>query len=859
MENEKLKLFISYSHTDEQLVSEFIKHIAPLKANNLIDEWYDRKIIAGQEFQDTIDNNLDSGNILCLFISANFLSSPSCLAEKNRAIGLRKKKGVPVVPIVLSECGWLDVSDISVLLALPPDGKAISKYSDINTGWYEVYKGLKDIIEEENKIRKLKITNSISEFLKNTDLFTKAHSQKREVYLDDIFVYPEFEKYDDLRDYEKRVSSESVILNFSDYSKILISGEDQSGKTTLCKKLFTELRKKNYVPIYVANKINQYQMPIETKIKKAFDEQYKDISFTEISKKRLVPIIDDFHYTKKKENYINDLKEYANQVLIVDDIFSLNISDEKIIESYKQFKIKQFSPTLRNCLIKNWINLNENTTVSGCRDNEIYKEIDNRTELVNTTLGKVLNSGIMPAYPFFILSIISTYETFEKHLDQEITSQGYCYQALIYLYLKKQGVKNDDIDTYINFLSEFAFYIYNKNKQELTMDEFNLFMQYYINKYNFPLDKDTLLTNLQNTKIINVDSCYNYSFNYSYLYYFFVAKYIAEHREENIKIIDSIINNLHKNENAYIAIFISHHTKNAYILDEIILNAWSLFDKYKPATLSKEELGFFDDNMDNIVKAVLPPKNYSPEKIRADRLRKQDLIEQSNEKNNDVYDDEDKENILVKDLRRSVKTVEVMGKIIKNRAGSLEKDKLESVFEEAMNVHLRILSSFFELIKEEKQRNEIVDYIKIRLDKIIKDAPHMLSPEQLEKKATTIFWNTNFFVVYSIINKIIQSLGSDKLQPIIDKVCNNINTPAAEIVKQGITMWYSKNMKIDDIANKIEEDGFSETAKRVIKFLIVNHCTMHTIGYRERQKVENRFKISSHKLLNANVSKQSEA
>jgi len=51
--------------------------------------------------------------------------------------------------------------------------------------------------------------------------------------------------------------------------------------------------------------------------------------------------------------------------------------------------------------------------------------------------------------------------------------------------------------------------------------------------------------------------------------------------------------NLHKDENAYIAIFISHHSKNAYILDEIILNAQCLFDKYKSATLSKEELSFF--------------------------------------------------------------------------------------------------------------------------------------------------------------------------------------------------------------------------------------------------------------------------
>ena len=48
----KLKLFISYSHRDEEpYVEEFKKHIAPLKENGLIEEWYDRKILPGEDYQ----------------------------------------------------------------------------------------------------------------------------------------------------------------------------------------------------------------------------------------------------------------------------------------------------------------------------------------------------------------------------------------------------------------------------------------------------------------------------------------------------------------------------------------------------------------------------------------------------------------------------------------------------------------------------------------------------------------------------------------------------------------------------------------------------------------------------------------
>ena len=52
------------------------------------------------------------------------------------------------------------------------------------------------------------------------------------------------------------------------------------------------------------------------------------------------------------------------------------------------------------------------------------------------------------------------------------------------------------------------------------------------------------------------------------------------------------MNNLHVNENAYIAVFISHHSKNIGILDIVERNVRCLFDKYEPATLIKDEVKF---------------------------------------------------------------------------------------------------------------------------------------------------------------------------------------------------------------------------------------------------------------------------
>ena len=845
-EFEKLKHFISYSHHDEDRIDEFRKHIAPLKNNGLISEWYDRKITAGQDFRKSIDNNLADADIICLFISPNFLFSPACMEEKADAIELKRKKGISVIPIILSDCGWQDDPDISPLLALPTDGKPISNFEDSDAAWNDVYKGLKSVIQKENIIRQLKISDQFTSFLQSTELLTKAHSQKEEVLLDHIFVYPELAKYDSLREYEKKESSEKLLEGFYDYPKILIAGEDQSGKTSLCKKFYTELRQKNFVPIYLSDKKDNFRGRIENKISKAFKEQYGNgITLEEIDSDRVVPLIDDFHFARHKEKLIQALTPYHYQIVVVDDIFSLNFRDENLTKTFKYFKIEEFIPSLRNALIKKWVRLTDSDYTALQNENTIYQNIDRTTELVDSALGKSIGSGIMPAYPFFIFTVINTYETFTKPLDQEITSQGHCYQALIYIYLRKEGVKNDDIDTYVNFLTELAFYLYEGKKYELSVNGFDAFISSYKDKYNLPIEKETLLSNLQKTNIFSPDGFYNYSFCYSYLYFFFVAKYLAEHLDDNKETISSIINNLHKNENAYIAVFISHHSKNIFILKEIISIASSQFGKHKPLTLTRDELNFFDEQAEVIAQAVLPEAGDMPEQNREQDLIAQDQLEQLNE-NEDINNEDDE---LIRELRRSVKTVEVMGMIIKNRAGSLEKDKLESVFEAGMKVHLRVLQSFIEFVKKEENQQDTVEFISSRLQLIEKDKGRTLSHSRLEKISKIIFWNMNFFIVYGVIDKIIHSLGSDKLTKIIETVCNRENTPAAFLVKHGILMWYKKNLQLDDITSTIKSNDFSEIARNIINHRIVDHCRIHSVSYQEKQKIEQRLNIPRQKLL----------
>jgi len=84
---------------------------------------------------------------------------------------------------------------------------------------------------------------------------------------------------------------------------------------------------------------------------------------------------------------------------------------------------------------------------------------------------------------------------------------------------------------------------------------------------------------------------------------------------------------------------------------------------------------------------------------------------------------------------------------------------------------------------------------------------------------------------------------------IVENIYEKINTPASFLVKQEISMWYLKNFKIDEIIKRTEQKDFSNIAERVMKFMIVDYCSLHPIYYKDRQKIESKLGIPSRELL----------
>lgn len=831
-----LKLLISYSHPDRHYVDDFMKHTSLLQDQGIIDRWFDKDICAGDDFWDRIEEHLKDRDIICCFLSANYINSNACKKELQEALQLRTSKGVVVLPIILSPCAWLDLKDVSRILAVPTDGKPISGYDNQDEAWLHIYSELKKIAENISGIKDLSFSEDHITFLEDASLLTKAHGSKNELKMSDIYIHPDLEKKN-INGKNTSISFEDLANGFQTGDRIAIVGEDQSGKTTLAKVLVRSLKDKGFIPVYIIDEQSILQGNLSNRIAAAFKEQYQ--TSDEIDKydaSRIVPIIDDFHKAKNKERVIERLSSYKQLVIIVDTIFDIDLLQEKTIVGFDRYTIKQLKPSLRNALIRKWVNVSEASDYDPEFINSEYMQIDERMSAIDSALGKVLGKNIMPAYPFFILTLLSNYDSINKPLNEEITSQGYCYQALIVLFLAKQGVNNENLDSYINFLTEFAHIRY-AHKMPLSQESFIAFYNDYVTEYNLAEKKEILLKKLKASGMLHVSSLGNYDFNYPYLYYFFAGKYFAEHlddREEENKVplqeLDVILDNLHKNENAYIAIFMVHHSKDKSLIDKILARADQLFKLFPPATMSIDEMAFF--RLESTKQAVLSPAS-SPNEARKEELRRRDIVEEQ-QKNVDIEDDEEIASELSLELRRSVKTVEVIGRILKNRSGSLKSTQLKEIFEKGMNVHLRLIKSFLVLVEKMIQLPDYCSFIK---DRLLEDNPK-LKIEAAEEKAEKIFWSINFGFIVGMINVISTSLGSKNNVGISDAVCSEDITPIKFLIKQEISMMHTKNIRLDEIKD-IDAINMPQVTKQVLAFYIVHFCKYNRISDQDRQALEN--------------------
>jgi len=805
-----------------------------MRNDGLIEEWCDRKIAPGQEWENEIDKNLESATVILLLISSDFLGSKYCYAlEMQKAMELHESGKAVVVPIIIRSCDWAR-APFAKLQALPTDAKPVRKWGDEDDAWLDVAKGLRKVIDSfsptmlpkrvnGSNLDQVEVLQTFEDWLQDTEMLL-THRAVNRVLLSHIYVEPDLRSTDD--QIEENFRTRPALSLARNPAHYLVFGEEQQGKTSLLKRLYHECYAAGFSPIYIDGE-TVTTSDIDKVLVKASKHQYGER--INIESDKIVILIDDISKFRLNEKARGKLlrsieARYVHVVITASKSFSYVAPDIVELDAYSQFDILKFGHEKRAEITEKWISLGVEEQISA---EDLYRQSDE----LKSRLDSVIRGNIVPPKPIYVLMLLQMFEAYSRQ-NLELTSSGHCYQELIYQAFKKAGILPKDVGSYLNILTELAWALHMK-RDSFSESDLEIFFDEYHKEY-LKVDRQQAINKLQSNSILAVIDG-RIKFKYSYVFYFFVAKKIAEGYAKNETIrneISILLNELHREDYANILVFVTHHTKDDWILDEIQVSLMELFDDQDKADLKKDKLAFMDDFLAQIPTLVMEQRVITEERSKHHK-RLDNIDDDSSENNGDHIDAND---FLAK-INKVFKGMEIAGQIVRNRHASLPKESLYSLVEQGSGTGLRFLNYFIGI--SDTMKNEVVRSIEAHF----RDHPNITN-EQVERMAETAFLQTTYGVINGVMRKIASAIGSKEASEIYDELEKTEDTPATMLLNRAISMHYQKELDVDEITKTAIHFSDNAVCSRILRELVIQHTYMFPVNYREKAQLAESLNIS---------------
>ncbi|MFA5157557.1 MAG: metallophosphoesterase [Candidatus Omnitrophota bacterium] len=684
------------------------------------------------------------------------------------------------------------------------------------------------------------ISAEFSLFLDNVgELF--HHPEKTNLKLSDIFIFPNLQKlnFRESKNHPNIYSSEIIFCD-GNIGYLLLLGSEKSGKTSICKKLFSHYYKKDYVPVFIdGHQIKSASMvDFDKLLKSCFEKQYSEKAFNnyfQLDNLKKIIIIDDFDKSKLNAKYkcrflasLN--KNFKNIIITTNELFQIekivyNKDQENVFGIYKQYKILEFGHQLRSKLINNWYVLGREEIIE---NDELFRKHDRAKQIVDAVIGK----NFVPSYPLFLLTILQTIETVKPE-QIRASSYGYYYEFLVTQALGRYDKRNEEIDASYNYLTELAYYFFEHGINEISQSALRDFHSWYCKEFAITTDFRDVVEKLNHTSMIEEQSNI-FRFCYKYIYYFFVARYLANNiTKTSIKSkISSMCSALYNEEAANIIMFLTHHSKDPFILEEILKNAKLIFAEFKPIEFLKDIDSINKLNIE-IPRLVLEERDV--EKNREQSLCNQDEQEMEEEEkkeaNSSVVVDSNPENLdYIAKFNMAFKTIEILGQIMKNYYGSLHRQDKYQLCEEAYFMGLRSINSFFSFL--EKNMDSAIDDIK----KIIKSRK-VIDRNKIENLSRKSLFEIVYLFSYGLIKSISNYIGSEKLSETYKEVLEKNDTIATRMIDISIKLDFFREFPLADIKNINKKLANNILPQTILKALVINYIYMFPTSYKDKQRI----------------------
>ena len=635
------------------------------------------------------------------------------------------------------------------------------------------------------------------------------------------------------------VDSETLLGDTIPERVIILEGESQSGKSSLLQMLYSSWYKDGVFSLLLRGKdIKHYN--INDLCKCAYKQQYQNkISsyelFMQLDRNKRILIIDDFDKSlinaENKSKLLDNALCNFEKIIITKDqqidlrnllLYANNTEDTKL------FRILSLGCQKRNLLIEKWIRLGQDEMILS--DEMLLDQIKRTYDQISVLLGQQL----IPSYPVFILSLLQGLNQAIAHFDVSKTSYAYCYNSLIIASLLKSGTDKEKINGVMKFLCEFSYSHYDRkrNNKFFSINEFNSFYQDYQSDYNVPYSKEKLLSTLDNAGLIRSVDGDSYSFAYKYVYYFLVAQKISNLINENKAdgIVQDLCNNLHKEQEANILIFLVYHNGTEKQMEDLLFASMLPFENYEPITLDLDDPLFqgVNDIVDDIKTKVLL-ENVDPKQNREISLRESDKMHRQIEKRHHPTEEELESNSCLRDLNNTIKIIKILGQIVKNQIETLKKNQIIKLLEESYNVCFRSIAFFSTMI--ESSKDEIIDYL-IEENK----KKNIINEEQIRIRVQKLLHVLLYQFCLQSFTNLSRSVGTSNVPDIYDTIADKFGTPAAKIISFTIKTYYNK-MHLADLEKIVLEYKNNPVVMEIVKARVLHYVYNNYVDSTVRQKI----------------------
>lgn len=127
---ERTKVFISYSHEDDEWLKKVSKFLGPLEKKGILDVWTDKRIGTGDDWRQEIDTALSASSIAILLLSVDFANSDFIQDVEMQEIWRRHRdEGIWIYPILVRRYPWEIDDNLTRLQIKLHEGKSLNDLS----------------------------------------------------------------------------------------------------------------------------------------------------------------------------------------------------------------------------------------------------------------------------------------------------------------------------------------------------------------------------------------------------------------------------------------------------------------------------------------------------------------------------------------------------------------------------------------------------------------------------------------------------------------------------------------------------------------------------------------------------------